>query len=189
MDTGRFQYIQGTGKREHLTLGLVWDSFNFVECLLVYQECQASFSASWIRSSKVCHMLQYILMIFFHLADEGTHKAHLMEVFDRLATAGELSRIRNVELAWQVLLIWGTSFQQKGWHLTSTKFKQCKNGQFPALLRVRQQLLGLASYYRRYIECFSHTAAPLHALTQKNAKFCWTEACQQAFTTLKQWLI
>ena len=61
MDIGRFQYIQGTGERQHLALDLAWDSFNFVECLLVYQERHAAFSVSWTRSSEVCHMLQYFL--------------------------------------------------------------------------------------------------------------------------------
>ena len=60
VDIGRFQYIQRTGKRQHLALGLAWDCFNFVECLSVYQGHQAPFSIS----SEVCHMLQYILMIF-----------------------------------------------------------------------------------------------------------------------------
>ena len=36
------------------------------------------------------------------------------------------------------------------------------------------------------MECFSHIAAPLHALTQRNTTFCWYEACQQGFTTLKE---
>ena len=58
----------------------------------------------------------------------------------------------------------------------------------PSAIAGVRQFLGLASYYRHYIECFSHIAAPLHALTQKNTTFCWTEACQQAFTTLKEWL-
>ena len=52
-----------------------------------------------------------------------------------------------------------------------------------------QQFLSLASYYCCYIEYFSHIAAPLHAFTQKNVTLCWTEAHQQAFTTLKEQLM
>ena len=48
-----------------------------------------------------------------------------------------------------------------------------------------RQLLGLASYYQHYILHFSHIAAPLHALIQKDATFNWTEDCQHSFTTLK----
>ena len=46
--------------------------------------------------------------------------------------------------------------------------------------------MGLCSYYRQYIESFSHIAAPLTRLTKKNVKFTWDESCQIAFETLKE---
>ncbi|WMV41284.1 hypothetical protein MTR67_034669, partial [Solanum verrucosum] len=45
--------------------------------------------------------------------------------------------------------------------------------------------LGLASYYRRFIEGFSSIASPLTTLTQKKAKFEWSEACEKSFQELK----
>ena len=38
-----------------------------------------------------------------------------------------------------------------------------------------RSFLGLASYYRRFVEGFSHLAMPLTRLTQKGAKFEWTQ--------------
>ena len=35
--------------------------------------------------------------------------------------------------------------------------------------------LGLARYYRRFIEGFSKIARPLHCLTRKGVKFEWTD--------------
>ena len=49
--------------------------------------------------------------------------------------------------------------------------------------------LGLAGYYRRFVEGFSHIAVPLTQLTRKNAKFVWTEECEKSFQELKQKLI
>ena len=46
--------------------------------------------------------------------------------------------------------------------------------------------LGLASYYRRFVEGFSQLAAPLARLTRKNKKFQWSEECEQSFQELKQ---
>jgi len=40
---------------------------------------------------------------------------------------------------------------------------------------------GLASYYRAFVPGFAKIAHPLHNLTQKNAAFLWTDACEQAF--------
>jgi hypothetical protein len=37
--------------------------------------------------------------------------------------------------------------------------------------------LGLAGYYRRFIEGFSKLAKPMTALLEKNIKFVWSEKC------------
>ena len=48
-----------------------------------------------------------------------------------------------------------------------------------------QSFLGLARYYRKFVEGFSKLAAPLTKLTRKEEKFVWSEACQQSFDELK----
>ena len=46
--------------------------------------------------------------------------------------------------------------------------------------------LGLAGYYRRFIEDFSRLAAPMTRLTQKEVKFDWDDRCEKAFQELKR---
>ena len=46
--------------------------------------------------------------------------------------------------------------------------------------------MGLAGYYRRFIENFSKIAKPLTSLLEKNAAFIWTDECQMAFDELKK---
>ena len=46
--------------------------------------------------------------------------------------------------------------------------------------------LGLARYYRRFIEDFSRLAAPMTRLTQKGVKFEWDDLCEKAFQELKR---
>ena len=41
--------------------------------------------------------------------------------------------------------------------------------------------LGLAGYYKRFIEEFSRLAAPMTRLTQKGVKFEWDDLCERAF--------
>src|SRR5512142_650567 len=49
--------------------------------------------------------------------------------------------------------------------------------------------LGLAGYYRRFIENFSKIARPMTRLLQKDVKYKWTESCEQSFQELKKRLV
>ena len=46
--------------------------------------------------------------------------------------------------------------------------------------------LGLAWYYKRFIEDFSQLAASMTKLTQKEVKFEWNDLCEQAFQEFKR---
>ena len=46
--------------------------------------------------------------------------------------------------------------------------------------------LGLASYYRRFIEGFSILAKPVIALLMKSVRFVWSDKCQASFEELKK---
>ncbi|WMV30481.1 hypothetical protein MTR67_023866 [Solanum verrucosum] len=48
-----------------------------------------------------------------------------------------------------------------------------------------RSFLGLAGYYRRFIEEFSSISSPLTKLTQKTVKFQWSEACEKSLQELK----
>ncbi|XP_038877048.1 uncharacterized protein LOC120069376 [Benincasa hispida] len=52
-----------------------------------------------------------------------------------------------------------------------------------------RSFLGLARYYRRFVEDFSRLALPLTALTRKNAKFEWLDKCEQSFQVVKKRLV
>jgi hypothetical protein len=49
-----------------------------------------------------------------------------------------------------------------------------------------RSFLGLAGYYRRFIEGFSLIATPLTQLTRKNKKWEWSEECEKSFQELKR---
>ncbi|XP_075515580.1 putative mitochondrial protein AtMg00860 [Primulina tabacum] len=49
-----------------------------------------------------------------------------------------------------------------------------------------RSFLGLASYYRKFVEGFSSIAIPLTKLTQNNSKFIWDEGFEKSFQTLKE---
>jgi hypothetical protein len=49
-----------------------------------------------------------------------------------------------------------------------------------------RSFLGLAGYYRRFIEGFSKIVKPLTTLLEKDREFKWTDACQASFEELKR---
>ncbi len=69
------------------------------------------------------------------------------------------------------------------------KVEAIKNRIFPKNVKQLQQFLGLANYYRRFINNFSKTAKPLFTLLKKDVPFSWTIECEKAFIQLKKALI
>ena len=49
-----------------------------------------------------------------------------------------------------------------------------------------RSFLGLAGYYRRFVEGFAKIANPMTALTRKEHKYNWTESCERSFRELKK---
>nr|GEX14705.1 putative reverse transcriptase domain-containing protein [Tanacetum cinerariifolium] len=61
------------------------------------------------------------------------------------------------------------------------------NENFPSKPPVKiRSFLGLAGYYRRFIENFSKIAKPLTQLTQKNKAYVWRDKQEEAFCILKE---
>jgi hypothetical protein len=52
-----------------------------------------------------------------------------------------------------------------------------------------RSFLGLAGYYRRFIENFSKIAKPMTKLLKKEKKIEWTEGCENSFQELKKRLV
>jgi len=61
-----------------------------------------------------------------------------------------------------------------------------KNFPTPKKVKDVQSFLGLAGYYRKFIENFSKVAKPLTKLTKKGEKFNWTAEQQNSFQLLKE---
>jgi hypothetical protein len=51
-----------------------------------------------------------------------------------------------------------------------------------------RSFMGLAGYYRRFVEGFSKIANPITELQNKNKNFVWTKKCVEAFRRLKNFL-
>ncbi|GKG44426.1 hypothetical protein Tco_0485864, partial [Tanacetum coccineum] len=70
-------------------------------------------------------------------------------------------------------------------HVYPSKIKEVKSWKASTTPSKVRSFLGLAGYYRRFIENFSKITKPLTSLTQKNQKYEWGEKQEEDFQTLK----
>ncbi|GJS44899.1 hypothetical protein Tco_0595020 [Tanacetum coccineum] len=80
----------------------------------------------------------------------------------------------------------GHVIDSEGIHVDPAKIESIKDWTSPKSPTEIHQFLGLAGYYRRFIEGFSKIAKPMTKLTQKKVKFEWGDKQEAAFQLLKQ---
>ncbi|GJU05823.1 putative reverse transcriptase domain-containing protein [Tanacetum coccineum] len=80
----------------------------------------------------------------------------------------------------------GVVEETEGIHVDPAKIESIKDWTSPKSPTEIRQFLGLAGYYRRFIEGFSKIAKPMTKLTQKKVKFEWGDKQEAAFQLLKQ---
>ena len=69
------------------------------------------------------------------------------------------------------------------------KIEAVANWERPRTPTEVRSFLGLARYYRRFIQDFSKIATPLTRLTRKTEKVEWTPKCEESFQELKRRLL
>ena len=80
----------------------------------------------------------------------------------------------------------GHEVSKDGIHVDDSKINSVVEWPVPTFQTEVRSFLGLAGYYRRFIQDFSKIAMPLTQLTRKDLPFEWSEQCQKAFELLKE---
>ena len=114
------------------------------------------------------------------------HLDNLRKVFERFRDANLKLKPEKCCLAGSEVVYLGYVVSKKGVSADSNKIKAVQSFPQPHDLSSLRSFLGFASYYRRFVPCFSKIADPLYALTRKNTEFSWGQAQTKAFQQLKQ---
>nr|GFC35180.1 putative reverse transcriptase domain-containing protein [Tanacetum cinerariifolium] len=80
----------------------------------------------------------------------------------------------------------GHVIDSQGIHVDPAKIDSIKDWASPKTATEIRQFLGLARYYRRFIEGFSKISRTMTKLTQKKVKFEWSDKQEEAFQVIKQ---
>ncbi|XP_043817392.1 uncharacterized protein LOC122725037, partial [Manihot esculenta] len=75
---------------------------------------------------------------------------------------------------------------EQGIEVDPKKVEAVANWPRPTTVTEIKSFLGLAGYYRRFVQDFSKIATPMTKLTKKNQKFIWTDQCEESFEELKR---
>ena len=117
------------------------------------------------------------------------HLRNLSKVFERLRNAGLELHPSKCSFCCKQVSFLGHVVYQDGVATDLARTSRVANWPEPISTCDVRQFLGLASYYRRFVNIFATLAKPLHKLTEKNKEFKWTLDCQTAFETLCRLLI
>ena len=113
------------------------------------------------------------------------HLQHIRLVLERLKKAGLKLKSAKCHFLRESVEYLGHLITPQGLKPNPKQAKAVVEFPVPESVTNVRQFLGLTSYYRRFIAQFAKVAAPLHALTRKDAVFRWTAECQEAFEALK----
>ena len=113
------------------------------------------------------------------------HLEHLKEVFDRFRREGLKLKPRKCDFAKTEVSYLGHIISRNGLKPDPKKLEAIKNYPVPRDVSELRSVMGLFSYYRRFVQNFSVIAAPLFKLLNKGEKFQWDCDCQKAFDVLK----
>ena len=113
------------------------------------------------------------------------HLANLRVVFSRLANAGFKLKQSKCELVHREVIFLGYVVSADGISADPKKVSAVIDFPKPKDLKALCAFIGLTSYYRRFVPCFSTVAQPLYQLTRKDEPFVWLDTCEDAFNRLK----
>ncbi|KAJ9544987.1 hypothetical protein OSB04_024694 [Centaurea solstitialis] len=123
------------------------------------------------------------ILIYSKTAEE--HGEHLRKVLQMLKRERLYAKFSKCEFWLKEVQFLGHVVTQEGIKVDPTKIEAIKDWESPKSPSEVRSFLGLAGYYRRFIEHFSAIATPLTELTRKDVKFEWTSTCEYAFNNLK----
>ncbi|GKC62883.1 putative reverse transcriptase domain-containing protein [Tanacetum coccineum] len=130
--------------------------------------------------------LVFIDDILVYSKDEEEHGKHLKIILELLKKERLYAKFSKCDFWLDSVQFLGHVIDRSGVHVDPAKIEAIKSWAAPTTPTEVRQFLGLAGYYRRFIEGFSLISKPLTKLTQKDKKYKWGKEEEEAFQTLKQ---
>ncbi|KAL0541606.1 hypothetical protein IC582_021659 [Cucumis melo] len=134
-------------------------------------------------------VIVFIDDILIYSKTEAKHEEHLRIVLQTLRDNKLYAKFSKCEFWLKQVSFLGHVVSKAGVSVDLAKIEAVTGWTRPSTVSEVRSFLGLAGYYRRFVENFSRIATPLTQLTRKGAPFVWSKACEDSFQNLKQKLV
>ena len=150
--------------------------------------------AVFARMMRMLHLADLSAENFFddilvHNASWSDHLHHVRNVLDRLKSYGLTARPSKILAGFQSLEFLGHVVGSGVLRPDESKTEKILQVSTPTTKKQVRSLLGLLSFYRRYIPGFASVAAPLTDLTKEGGRSCrsihWTPDCASALQEIQ----
>ncbi|KAJ9567181.1 LOW QUALITY PROTEIN: hypothetical protein OSB04_003147 [Centaurea solstitialis] len=128
-------------------------------------------------------VIVFIDNILIYSRTKEEHVTHLREVLEVLQRERFYAKFSKCAFWLQEVEFLGHLVNREGIKVDPAKIEAVMSSETPTKVR---SFLGLAGYYRRFIQDFSRIAVPLTRLTRKSEPYVWGPEQQTAFETLRQ---
>ena len=129
-------------------------------------------------------VIAFIDEFLIYSRSKEEHASHLRVVLQTLKDRQLFAKFSKCEFWLQSIAFVGHIVTSEEIHVASQKIEAVKQWPRPTSATDIRSFLGLAGYYRRFVEGFSSITTPLTRLTQKMVKFEWSDDCEKSFAKL-----
>ncbi len=128
-------------------------------------------------------------IVVYTNGDFDQHLVDLEQVLRRLADHHLRAKLKKCHFGYDSVLFVGHVVHDGTIRPDPEKVKAIQDIPQPHDVTHLKSFLGLANYYRKFIDGFAKTALPLYKLTKKGEPWVWSGAQDAAFNTLKRGLL
>ena len=130
-------------------------------------------------------IIVFIDDILIYSKTQEEHAEHLRIALQTLREHSLYAKKEKCDFWMTDVKFLGHVVSQEGISVDPSKVEAVLNWERPKNVSEIRSFLGLAGYYRRFVENFSRIALPLTKLTRKDVRFVWDEECEGAFMELR----
>jgi hypothetical protein len=124
------------------------------------------------------------ILIYSETAEE--HEEHLRIVLEKLRQQKLYAKFSKCKFWMEKVAFLGHVLSAEGIAVDPSKVESITKWEQPLNVTDVRSFLGMAGYYRRFIENFSKITKLMTELLKNNTKFEWSEACEKSFQELKK---